>query len=115
MHSFLYQAVFQPRCLYQTVLAARRNVKMLSWARHIGHCLQLIYRAVPRRAISYSLVVRCIKDLNHLFVPVDTLSVRVYLSFRALYTGLTSLVPRGETRHDVTKPILYCRIRCPIT
>lgn len=81
--------------LYQAVSAARRDVAMLSWARHIGHCLQLIYRAVPRRAISYSLVVQRIRDLNHLFVPVDTLSVRVYLSFRALYTGFTSLMPRG--------------------
>lgn len=50
----------------------------------------------------YSLVVQRIKDLNHLFVSVDTLSVRVYLSFRALYTDFTSLMPHGDARHDVT-------------
>lgn len=61
---------------------------------------------MPRRVISYSLVVQCIKDLNRLSVSVDTVSVRVVSNChfvhctRILYL---SLVPRaGKTRHDVT-------------
>lgn len=75
---------------------------MLSWARHIGalFTVNLPYRAT---AISYSLVVQRIKDLNHLFVTADILSVRVYLSFRALYAGFMPLscsrAERDASRH----------------
>lgn len=52
-------------------------------------------------SLSYSLVVRRIKDLNHLFVSVDTLSVRVYLSFRALYVILPLSCRRRVTTLQV--------------
>jgi len=58
---------------------------------------------LPRRAIFYSLVVRCIKDLNRLSVSVDTVGVRVVSNCHFVHCTYTDLVPLSRAaRHDIT-------------
>lgn len=58
---------------------------------------------MPRRAIFYSLVVRCIKDLNRLSVSVDTVSVRVVSNCHFVHcTRILYLFLSRAARHDVT-------------
>jgi len=113
---YFYQAVSTGACLYQTVLTTRRDVKILSWPRHIEHCLQLIYRAVPRRV--YLLFVGGpMYQGSQSFICTGGYTQHARLSVVPciVHGSYLSHAARGETRHDITKPILYCRKCCPIT
>lgn len=110
--SFLYRAALTALSLSNRFSRARPDVKMLSRARHIGHCLQLIHRTARHGALS---PIRWWSNVSR--VSIIYLCRRIHSACASIcrFVHCTRVLPlscRGggrkrETRHDVTKPILY--------